>query len=429
MSILEDLLTKSGQERSAYAPFWPEENREKSLEPVKQSISTLTSTTWNLSFLALEDYEFVSNEITNLAANSVESNIFFEPQFLQAGIQRIEDKGVMLACLWEGNPGSQKLRFMMPLVSRRAGLPRHRVLRSFAHHFAPLGTPLLHRDYATESAENLLRLLGDPNLEVPPIIAFDQQRIAGPTVEILRQAADNLGLAHKSVLGYQRAQLCPLDVENADPQIFLKQSIGKKRHKEYARLLRRLNDKGTLSFKIARTNNDVLDAIEGFLTLEARGWKGRSGTALYSLKEIAAFSRQAISALAKVNRCEIHTMNLDNKIIAALVCFKLNGEYFTWKIAFDEDYDSFSPGVQIMLHASAHWLSLKSFKNADSLAAANHKMIDHLWRNHLELATLLIETGKSKSGRMEKLSIAIERHEKLRELAKSILARLKQALK
>ena len=426
MSILENLLTKSGPAQSDYAPFWPEKTKIKSLEPVKQSVSTLTSTCWNLSFLALKDYSFLAGEISQLAANSIEDNIFFEPQFLQAGIRRIEDKGVMLACLFEGNPGSQKLRFMMPLVSKKAGMPRYRILRSFAHHFAPLGTPLLHRDNALETAEHLLRLLGDPNLKIPTTIAFDQQRMTGPSIEILKVAAENLGLKHKSAITYERAQLCAIDFDSLNPNDFLRQSVGKKRYKEYGRLLRRLKEQGDVRFNVARSENDVLDAIEGFLTLEARGWKGRSGTALYSLKQIAAFSRQAISALAKINRCEIHTMVLGKKIIAGLVVFKIKGEYFTWKIAFDEEYESYSLGVQIMLHASAQWLSRKNFQNADSLASANHKMIDHLWRDRQQLGTLLIETGKPKVSRIEKQARALERYDDFRVMAKAGMARLKR---
>ena len=332
----------------------------------------------------------------------------------------------MLVCLWEGNPGAQVLRFFMPVVATKAGFPRYRIMRSFTHHFAPLGTPLIHRDNAPEIAENLLRLLGDPELSIPAVIAFEQQRLDGPSIQLLIQAAEALGLHHNTVLSYQRANLSAIDTSSIDPQTFIRQSLGKKRLKEYARLLRRLGETSEITFDIAQTENSILDAIEGFLTLEAGGWKGRSGTALYSLKQIAAFSRQAVSALAKTNQCEIHSMKIGNKIIASLICFKTKGEYFTWKIAFDESYNSYSPGVQIMLKASEHWLGKKSFVSADSLASANHSMIDHLWRERLNLGTLLIETGNSKPGRITKISDALARHKNVRNLAKSIVARIRR---
>ncbi len=421
---MEKLLTKPGQDRSAYAPFWPEETKNDLVEPIKQTTSTLTSTSWNLSFIKLQDCHLLAKEISALAAKSVESNIFFEPEFIQAGIQRIEDKGVMLACLWEGNSGQQVLRFFMPVIVTKAGLPPRHMLRSFTHHFAPLGTPLLHGDNAHETAENLLRMLGDPELGFPVTIAFDQQRLDGSTVQILKLAANALGLNQNAVLSYKRAKLKAIDTTNLDPQAFIRQSLGKKKQKEYARLLRRLNEAGEVSFHVARTEDRILDAIEGFLTLEAGGWKGRSGTALYSLKQIAAFSRQAVSALAKANRCEIHSMKTGDKIIASLICFKIKGEYFTWKIAFDEVNNSYSPGVQLILKTSEYWLGQKRFISADSLASANHSMINHLWRERLELGTLLIETGNSKAGRITKTGDALERYENMRNLAKSIVARV-----
>jgi hypothetical protein len=249
----------------------------------------------------------------------------------------------------------------MPVVAKTSGLPPHRMLRSFTHHFAPLGTPLLHQDNAVEIAKILLRLLGDPELGLPAIIAFDQQRLDGPTVQLLKQAAKSLGLNQDTILSYKPANLRAIDTTNIDPQSNIHQSLGKKRRKEYTRLLRRLNEAEEITFHIARTEHSILDAIEGFLTLKASGWKGRNGTALYSLKQIAAFSRQAVSALAKVNRCEIHSMKPGDKIIASLICFKINGEYFTWKTAFDERYKSYSPGVQLMLKTSELWLGQNSF--------------------------------------------------------------------
>jgi len=81
-----------------------------------------------------------------------------------------------------------------------------------------------------------------------------------------------------------------------------------------------------------------------------------------------------------------------------------------------------------MLKASEYWLGKKSFVSADSLAAANHSMIDHLWRGRLDLGTLQIETGKSKAGRFTNIGDALERYENTRNMAKSVVARIKQIL-
>ncbi len=397
MGVLEKMLVGREQDRSTYAPFWPEEEQHGTVEPVKRSTSTIASTKWDLTFFPLSSYEQIAPEISTLASNAIESNLFIEPEFALAGLQRIEHGGVMNLCLWEQLPKKRSLRFFMPVVQQKAGFPSHSVLSNFTHHFAPYGIPLLHRDNAGETVETLLRLLGDPELMLSPVMKFDWQAMDGEVVRLLINAAESLGLEYHSTLVHQRAVLEPLPGNFSSELPYFRTVMGNKRFRETQRQMRRLQEKGKISFEIAAKPDAVLDAVEGFLTLEARGWKGRSGTALYSLKQIAAFSRQAVSSLVAKRHCKIYTMKLDGKIIAALICFEASGEHFTWKMAFEEDYKQYSPGVQLLMQATEHMLALKNFKGANSLAAANHKMINHLWRERQTFGTLLIGVGKAKS--------------------------------
>lgn len=423
MGVLEKMLIQGDPDRKAFAPFWPDEKRPDMLKPVKRVVSNLTSASWDLSLMPLSAYEALAGEISALASSSVERNIFLEPEFAMATLQRVEYSGVLLLCLWETLADKRMLRFFMPIVRQKAGLPRHRIARSFTHHFAPLGTPLLHRDNADEAVETLLRLLSDPELDLPAFIAFDLQRLDGEVVQRLKQAAVALGLPHKIALGHKRALLKANSGAKADALPYLRNAMGAKRHREARRLLRRLGESGVVSFNIAQKPDAILDALEGFLTLEARGWKGRGGTALYSLKQIAAFSRQAVASLAAIGQCEIHTMHFEGRIIAALICFKQKGEYFAWKVAFDENFKTSSPGVQVIMQATEHWQKLKSFKNADSLAAANHTMMDRVWQERLNIGTLLIGTGKTSASQVLVVCNSLERIERFKNVAKSLLKR------
>ncbi len=424
MRGLENIIINGGGDRSSYAPFWPDEEGAPGLVPARRTISSLTSTEWDLSLMPLNDYQALAGEIAELAKNAVERNLFFEPAFFMAGLQRVSHPGVMLLCLWETLAGKRTLRFFMPLAQQRVGIPRRLVAHCFTHHFAPLGTPLLHHDNKDETIETLLRLLGDPALELPDVISFEQQRMGGKTVELLQQAAIRLGLACESTLVMPRAMLLAQGTNADDDMPYLRESMGAKRYRDYNRLLRRLEKSGKVTFEVARKPDAVLDALEGFLSLEARGWKGRGGTALYSLKQIAAFSRQAVSSLAAIDACEIHGMLFDGKIISSLICFKQKGEIFTWKIAFDEEFKIHSPGVQLMSRATMHWLAQKSFKRADSLASANHSMMDRLWKDRQETGTLLIGTGKHGARQVTSARRAMEHYDGLKELVKSILKRL-----
>ena len=67
-----------------------------------------------------------------------------------------------------------------------------------------------------------------------------------------------------------------------------------------------------------------------------------------------------------------------------------------WKIAYDENYARFSPGVQILLDVTQALLDDASLARADSCATADHPMIDRVWRERLPLADrLLCVSGRS----------------------------------
>lgn len=60
------------------------------------------------------------------------------------------------------------------------------------------------------------------------------------------------------------------------------------------------------------------------------------------------------------------------------------------KIAHDEALARFSPGVQLMLEVSRDLIEDTGIAWTDSCADAGHPMIDHLWRERLAVADLLV---------------------------------------
>ena len=422
MGFLEDMLTKPGQDGQGYGPFWSDVKDLVGPKPIREAISNLTSAKWELCLIPIESYAELAEQIGALARQSVENNVFFEPEFVLAGLQRLELEGVMLLCLWETVSDRRTLRLCMPIIDQRAGFPRCRFTRCFTHHFAPLGTPLLHQENAGESVETLLRMLADPALKLAPVLCLDQQRTACKTIHLLEQAARTLGLPTAYLSRHRRGVLAPA-ANQLTGDSYLRQSMTPKRHREYRRLLRRLKETGDVSFEVIHAPRAILDAVETFLTIEASGWKGRSGTALSSHKQIAAFSRQAISSLAEKNRCEIHTMSFNKRMIAALVCFKSGDELFAWKMAFDEEFKHYSPGVQLLMHATEHWLGLANIRLVDSLATANHTLINRLWRERQPIGDLLIGTSSVSGNEVDRVVRSLERVRYGKRVVKNLLHR------
>jgi hypothetical protein len=61
-----------------------------------------------------------------------------------------------------------------------------------------------------------------------------------------------------------------------------------------------------------------------------------------------------------------------------------------WKIAYDEAFAPYSPGVVLTLAVTEDLIEDETLHRTDSCATANHPMINHIWRERLELADRLI---------------------------------------
>ncbi|MDQ2955080.1 MAG: GNAT family N-acetyltransferase, partial [Pseudomonadota bacterium] len=81
---------------------------------------------------------------------------------------------------------------------------------------------------------------------------------------------------------------------------------------------------------------------------------------------------------------------VDARPVAASIVLRSGATAWNWKIAYDENYARFSPGVQLTLDLTDSFLADESITRIDSCATAGHPMIDHLWRERLALCDHLI---------------------------------------
>ncbi|MCJ8308467.1 MAG: GNAT family N-acetyltransferase, partial [Rhizobiaceae bacterium] len=269
--------------------------------------------------------------------------------------------------------------------------------------------------------ETLLRLLADPSMRLPQVIDFTWQRENSASQLLLEQAASNLGLSSKRNASFKRAALFPDPDRTIEPQ----PTLSKKRMRELRRQLRKLDDIGPTEFSCASDSDAVNSAIEGFLTLELRGWKGRKGTALYNHKKIAAFSRQIVSELAADGQCEIFSLNQNNKPIASLILLGRNGRLVPWKMAFNEKLSAYSPGMQVMVEATRALKSRANFIEADSLAVADHVMMNRVWPDRVAITDLTIALTPEAAGQVDRVVDAKRRVRAAKTFAKSILSKLR----
>lgn len=266
---------------------------------------------------------------------------------------------------------AEGLQLALPLVRNRRPLGYHASLVTPVNFHS---LPHVGRAMAVPALTALFRKIGAPILlqSVPVDGAFWQALTASS--------------AHTAVLAeWQRAALAPQGTyEN-----WFEQNFERKRRKEYRRLAARLGEQGALDCASYEPRSDAGVWTTQFLDLEARGWKGRRGTALKSDAAATAALREGLDALAGTGKLRFWKLALDGKAIAMLYAIVESGHAWLGKIAHDEDFARYSPGVQLILHATEA-LFRENIKHADSCAIPGHPMIDNVWRDRLRVADVLL---------------------------------------
>ena len=340
----------------------------------------------------------IAASLPELVKRTGSDNPFFEADFLVPAAAAL---GASLE-LTTVNDASGRLLAMLPTERVRLGhiAPS---LRAFSHDYAPLGVPLIDASTIQNSAAALIdsaleRAGPATGLVLPELVETDA------VTDALRSAARSSGRSVTVIDRYQRAGL-DRDRNGTNPR----ESLSKRRRKEYARQLRCMGAEGAVVFEHAVTQADIMQRFEDFVALEASGWKGRRRTAMAANPLIADFARSAVRGLARRSAASIVTLRLGERPAAILICLHHGHTAFTWKIAYDEALSPFSPGAQVMLEAPRFLFANDSTNRIDSCATENHPMVDHIWAGRLQMATLVI--GPKHSRWRNRLGLASNRAE------------------
>ncbi|MDP3316983.1 MAG: GNAT family N-acetyltransferase, partial [Devosia sp.] len=192
---------------------------------------------------------------------------------------------------------------------------------------------------------------------------------------------------------------------------------------------RRLAEQGELVHDVARVPEEVRVSVEGFLALEAAGWKGRKRTAMVIDRYQAAFAREAVQGLAEQDLCRIHSLTLGGKLIASLIVFVEAGVAYTWKTAYDENYAAFSPGVLLMIEVTKQHLDDPNIEVTDSCAVPDHPMVSRLWSERKRMGTLVIGMTPAADRMTRQAASQLHLYQETRNLARMVRNRVRGLLK
>ena len=314
-----------------------------------------------------------------LAAHAVEANAFFAPGYSLPAYGC--DNRMRPQAITAHAGVSRQLVGLLPVVSAWTALRLPVPALIALQPYSPLTVPLLNREHAEMAAGALIDAAAAHGAR---LLALPAMILDGPAYQALVAAMAKRGLVASIHNRHQRAALDATQ----DAEAYLRAGLGSKRLKELRRLRHRLDDEGAVAFVLHRDTSAVAAALDRFLVLEARGWKGAGGTGLGQNAQDATFVRSA----AAQGMFEIAELTLDDHVIASGIVMKQGDRAFFFKIAYDEKLSRYSPGVQLTLELTRLFAADPAIALVDSTADAGHPMIDHVWRERLCVGEMLIPT-------------------------------------
>ncbi|MEJ8570269.1 GNAT family N-acetyltransferase [Microbaculum marinum] len=353
-----------------------------------------------VSLVGWDRMDSCREEWKRLSRRAVEPNVFYDPDFALPAGAGLGLSGDLLALLvWrEAGHGSgsetRTLAGFFPFVpKRRWGVPMT-VGEALIHPYAMSSAPLVD----AAAVDDVLRaFLGWLNMarQAPAAWLFGFLPGDGTLHDRLWAMAERSDMAARPYDGHERAVL---DTGSLSGD-YLGDALSGKARKEYGRLRRRLGDHGNVTVTRATARSDVDAAMAEFLSLEASGWKGQRGTAAALSAPVEAMFGDIGRGLGGGGEIRIDALRVDGRPIAMTVSCGRAESWWLWKIAYDEGFAAFSPGVLLVLHLTQNALNANVRVRYDSCALPGHPMIDRIWRQRRPYADLLLVPGRSRMKR------------------------------
>lgn len=352
-----------------------------------------------------------------LESRTLEPNAFHAADFLLATCQHVRDGAAPhLVAIWEPavHPAQRRLVGLFPFQKPRADWSGS-LLRGWTHPFVGFGAPLVDRvntDAIISAAlDHLHRSFPEMTAACLAGLATD-----GPIAAAFARVATTQGKLLSRLGQMQRATLSEGQLKSVT------RPAGAKKQRQ---LRRRLSETGTLNFAVAATYPEVRAATEDFLVLEAKGWKGARGSALVQDPDTSNFVRTMLWSAARHDQVRIASLSLNGRVIAAVIMLMAQDTGYLWKIAYDEEFAKFSPGVLLIEQFSQQILSDKTVALVDSCAGEGYAMIEGLWSGRRAICDLMIGLGRGQTPAFL-ASLARERfRRRLRERVKAAYKKLR----
>jgi CelD/BcsL family acetyltransferase involved in cellulose biosynthesis len=274
-----------------------------------------------------------------------------------------------------------RLEALLPFMPDGTFLGFRRAHRAWTPlHFSVDGTPLLTAVGAVALADAMAA--AGPLWRLP-LVAVD-----GPAGRALLAAFAERGFSTAVLSSFDRAVL---EHRGGRYEAYARRHLSRNRRKALARQWRRLHEAGRVAVASFADGEGLRRAVDAFLALEARGWKGRRGTALASRAGSATLARALFISSEGPVRSRADVLTLDGRPIAASLALLCGGTAFLLKTAHDEALRELSPGVLLEDAILRAFLDEGFAEKLDS-ASLPGGVLDGLYADRERIADLAVAT-------------------------------------
>jgi len=316
-----------------------------------------------------------------LAAAAGTPNMFMEPMAALPALEYPDTDSVFAVLAWgAGAGGHSQLDGMLLLKPWRRSRLLPSAVQSWNYRLRAFGEPLIRagRERAFWTAV-LAQLDAHPGFAVLRLAQLDD---ASASTVALREVAADLRRPLYETRRFERAML-----RGPVPRADYVARLPSKMLREQKRRRRKLEEIGEVRFSRLSPGDDPAPWIDTLIELEARGWKGRKGVAAASEPHVERFVRHLLAEAHSIGRLDMRRLDLGGRAISMLAHVETGRTAVSFKIAYDEEYARYSPGVLLQMDILERGLELDW---VDSCASPGHPMFDTLWLERRPIVTLMV---------------------------------------
>jgi CelD/BcsL family acetyltransferase involved in cellulose biosynthesis len=161
----------------------------------------------------------------------------------------------------------------------------------------------------------------------------------------LRRAYRGRGLVVTKRLAMRGNPYIILDASWIEPE----QHFSTRRRSDFRRKQRNAEKLGAVAVQIIEPSPDALGPLlDEAIDIEAKGWKGRAGTAMTVDRRLQRFFRRYAQLACEAGILRLCFLRIAGKAVAMQLAVETEGSFWQYKIGYDEAYARCSPGNLLM---------------------------------------------------------------------------------